>query len=882
MTIYYWERGDSVPKQIGHLDQLEEVLHLTDIQADMLFIAAHRPPKYGEYHAFSTRAQEPVLRNPYKGLQAFDVADAGDFFGRDRLIDKLVEVLENGQGTQLLALLGASGSGKTSVMMAGVLPRLQGGALPGSQQWRYLRRIVPGEKPLEALAQVLSEHLPKSRDLIEQDLRDPAMRGLSLLTQSLVEQSGIRVVLIIDQFEELYQQACQPDAQHFIDLLVSAITEPQSGLLVLLALRADCYHYILAPPTPPAFAQLVREHQLLVLSMTRDELREVIEKPAARSDVQLTFDPRLVEKLLAEIHGQAGALPLLEFTLYQLVDKSPYRHLTLHVYQEIGGVKGALAHYADEVYKMLPPERRVPFVRYVFLRLVLLDMETSRLHVPMRRRAPLHEFTLRDPQKTEAVLDVISLFITARLLVMDRVVEGLVPEGGLDSQDQEEEEQGAFVSTLEVSHEALLQEWEQLKNWLAEAPEDLRHQQRISRDVAEWEASGRSRERLYRRKQFKQARVLAKKVMLSQKEEAFLQASARRRLQSVMSVIIIVVLLISSIGAAEWYWLHQPPNPTQVTTLGDDDIGSLRWCINHARSGSIITFNEQVRGTIMLISDDIAVNKPLTIRGPGANVLAVSSTLDTGRNSDPGIHVFSDTTLTISGLSFKNSQFLGKSFITNQGTLRLINVTLSGNRATFGSSIISNTCEGCILSLIDSTLSGNSVINNVEGSISGGGIYNFGTMTVINSTLSDNSVLNGDGGAIANDGTMTMTNSTLSDNFVLNGNGGAIVNDGTMTMTNSTLSGNSATDSGGGIYNYDGTMTVTNSTLSDNDASNGAGILTISVFNPDSLTGQQYPSRNDLFFCTIVDNTSSQGGEASLRCRLQTPMETFWYPARRQ
>src|SRR5207249_3706457 len=154
-------------------------------------------------------------RNPYKGLRAFTANDAGDFFGRERLVDELVKDVEKlllpeqaaPENGRLLTILGPSGSGKSSIVMAGLLPRLQQGALPGSDMWVYLEPMVPGKHPIEEFGQALARHFPeRSFTSIREDLLDDATRGLHILTTQLVKQRGGKVVLLVDQFEELFTQ----------------------------------------------------------------------------------------------------------------------------------------------------------------------------------------------------------------------------------------------------------------------------------------------------------------------------------------------------------------------------------------------------------------------------------------------------------------------------------------------------------------------------------------------------------------------------------------------------------------------------------------------------------------------------------------------------
>ncbi|HET7641089.1 MAG TPA: ATP-binding protein, partial [Ktedonobacteraceae bacterium] len=293
-------------------------------------------------------ASEP--RNPYKGLQAFHQADQRDFFGRDGLIDELTSALAGAlqtkqpgqQSARLLAIIGPSGSGKSSVMMAGLLSRLQQGGLPDSEEWIYLSPIVPGMHPIEPLALAFAERLP-DRNLLSlcHDLEGDSARGLHQLAAALTPRQGTRVLLVVDQFEELFTQtSTQEERQQFIDLLVCALTEPRGPVVVVLTLRADFYDRVLSCS---ALGSLIEQHHCAVHPLNIQELRMVIERPARLPDVQLTFEGDLVGDLLFEMHGQVGALPLLQFTLDQLFQRRSGHQLTYAAYYEVGGIKGALA-----------------------------------------------------------------------------------------------------------------------------------------------------------------------------------------------------------------------------------------------------------------------------------------------------------------------------------------------------------------------------------------------------------------------------------------------------------------------------------------------------------------------------------------------------------
>jgi hypothetical protein len=188
--------------------------------------------------------------------------------------------------------------------MAGLLPRLQEGTLMGSKQWIYLDPIVPGTHPFESLALALAPHLPeKSLKSIREVLEDDSARGLHLLATHLTQRSGARVILVIDQFEEIFAQYLpEQKRQHFIDLLLTAVTEPGGSVVGIVTLRADFYD---RPMRYPNLSRMIEAHHVSVLPMALHDLRAAIEEPAALSDVQLTFEGNLVtESLPGDWRGQ--------------------------------------------------------------------------------------------------------------------------------------------------------------------------------------------------------------------------------------------------------------------------------------------------------------------------------------------------------------------------------------------------------------------------------------------------------------------------------------------------------------------------------------------------------------------------------------------------
>jgi len=375
---------------------------------------------------------------PFKGLASFEPADADYYFGRERLVAELVARLV---GAGFLGIVGSSGSGKSSVLRAGLLPALAGGVLPGSAGWRrWLLR--PGERPLDSLATVLVS-----------GARDPLGEALDALP------ADTRLLLAVDQLEELFT-ACRSESQRtaFADTLVRAAADPRA--VVAVAVRADFYGRFAAYPR---IAELLGSNHVLVGAMQASELRRAVELPAAR--VGLRVDPELTNALVEDVEGEPGALPLLSTALLELWQKREGDTLSLAAYRESGGVHGAVARLAENTYARIS-DRRKPLVRAVMLRLVG-DGEGD---APVRRRAPLAELDL---ERNEDAAEVVSMLAASRLVT---VSEGFV----------------------EVAHEALLREWPRLREWIDEDSVGRRLRHHMTQAAKDWDAAGRDPAELYR------------------------------------------------------------------------------------------------------------------------------------------------------------------------------------------------------------------------------------------------------------------------------------------------------------------------------------------------------------------------------------------------
>jgi len=426
---------------------------------------------------------------PFKGLQHFDEADADLFFGREALIAKLVGRLRE---HRFLAVIGASGSGKSSVVRAGLVSALRrgaplaGGALPleGSAVWR-VHAFTPSVHPLEALAASLTRDLAsvKATATLMDDMASD-VRSLHLYARRLLcggagdgapllplPHAPLRLLLVVDQFEELFT-LCRSDDERtaFVDNLLTAISGDDEQTFVVLTLRADFYaHCALYANLREALAS----HQEYIGPMDAEELRRAVEEPARRSGC--AFEPGLVDLLLRDAGGEPGALPLLSHALLETWHRRQGRALTLEGYAECGGVREAIARTAETVFHhRLTPEQQT-VARNIFLRLTELGEGTQ----DTCRRVALNEL-ITQPQSQPMVESVLKTLADARLITLS-------------------------ATTAEVAHEALIREWPTLREWLAEDRDGLRLQRHLTETALEWDALGRDPGELYRGARLAQA-----------------------------------------------------------------------------------------------------------------------------------------------------------------------------------------------------------------------------------------------------------------------------------------------------------------------------------------------------------------------------------------
>lgn len=397
-------------------------------------------------------APRRVRRNPYKGLAPFDEGDRADFYGRDDVTETLVDVV--GSNT-LTAVIGASGSGKSSIVMAGLVPELRDGALPGSDEWSIVR-MVPGTEPFEEFhlrlrSAAVGRAMPATHEGF-QELRDAFAAALDGPNSS--------ALLVVDQFEEVFSsEVDEVTRSRFLDNLVDLALDPTRRIRVVLALRADFSDQALAHPQ---LGNLIVEGSVLLASMRPEQVEDVIRRPSARVGVQV--EPGLIAEIVRDISSAPAYLPLLQYVLAELFERRVEDRLTVQAYRSLGGVQGVLERRAEATYSAQDVAIQRAS-RQLFLRMVHIGDQGEQT----RRRLPLTE--LRGLRGRAEVENALEAFTAVRLLTYDRDPVTRTP-------------------TVEIAHETVISNWVRYRIWIEETRADILSHRRLSAAAARWAESG--------------------------------------------------------------------------------------------------------------------------------------------------------------------------------------------------------------------------------------------------------------------------------------------------------------------------------------------------------------------------------------------------------
>ncbi len=456
-----------------------------------------------------------VTENPYKGLQPFGEDDAATFHGRERLIAELIDAVEH---SPFVAVVGASGAGKSSVVRAGLIPALRDAA---DSARRRIALMVPGVDPDAALRSALN--------VVGLDCDCP--RDLASCVPDDEE-----LILIIDQFEELFTLVEQESVRRrFLEAITDAVRDDL--IRCVATLRADHYD---GPLEYPEFAQVFTSGVIHAMPLTAAELEQAAAAPAR--SVGLEFEPALLAELVADVAGEPGALPLFQYALTELFDRRTGPLLDVETYRGIGGLHGALVGRAETVFSAFGAEEKEA-ARQLALRLVTIGPTAA----GGRRRVPGAELTNLDVDQL-ALQRVIYELGRHRLITFDRDAQSGRP-------------------TLELAHEALMSAWPRLRDWIDTAASDLRRHAPLAAAAAEWNEAGRdpdylpggrqladieswtttttmrltNRERAYVDGAVGKRNAAQRQEEARLEEEAALRRRARRRLWSLVAVVTVFV-----------------------------------------------------------------------------------------------------------------------------------------------------------------------------------------------------------------------------------------------------------------------------------------------------------------------------------------------------
>jgi WD40 repeat protein/DNA-binding SARP family transcriptional activator len=548
-----------------------------------------------------TRAQAvPVVERlicPYKGLAPFEAADAELFFGRERLVDELVARLA---GSSLLAVIGPSGSGKSSLLHAGLLP--------GLEQWEQAV-LRPGERPTAELENAVEGGLPEAL------IRVPR---------------GDRLIVAVDQFEEVFAASvAEKERRAFVDALVEAAWDADRRAAILIGLRADFFGHV-APYVE--LADLIGANHVLLAPMTRSELRRVIEGPAERAG--LDVEPELVDAVVDDVAGETGGLPLLSTAMLDLWLAREGRTLTLASYERTGGVSGAIGRHAEAAFQSLGAEKQA-----IAKRIVLRLVAGGDGDVLTRRRARRDEL---DADEGTAAAAVLATLVEKRLLVVGEKTVDLVHEALLVQWPRlvawlEEDAEGRRLHTHLTKATA---EWEAV----GRDPSELYRGARLAATL-DWADSNGRLNRLER--EFLEA------SRTEFAREGRRQRRVNRRLRTLLAAalaLLLAALAAGAVAARQWGTARTQETAAVAQRLGAQALVEPRLdrSLLLAREGATLDDSAATRSNLLaaLLRSPAAV---AVLHGTGQRVLDSALSADgrtfVARGDDGGVTFFDTRTL---------------------------------------------------------------------------------------------------------------------------------------------------------------------------------------------------------------------------------------------
>ncbi|MGB3494222.1 MAG: pentapeptide repeat-containing protein [Elainellaceae cyanobacterium] len=509
-----------------------------------------------------TQAAKPIGANPYKGLLAFDEKDGDRYFGRSTEIQLLWQrfkhLNEAEDAIRFLPIYGPSGSGKSSLARAGLLRELGRSPLSGRDRSRGLV-LVPGDDPLYSLAVVLAkiatgdpnpaEKADEFKRVLKKD-EDGEFTGLKRIAYGFQDIATAPLIVLVDQFEEIYSYEPQSNSLEdakkrekfvaerdaFIGNLLCAAGDRSQYVSVIVTCRSD---FLGETQQHPKLNQLFSTQGFLVPIMQPEEMEGAISEPAKQAGREL--DPATVRLLVEQARGQQGALPLLQFALQRIWEGLEQGVESLGTLEEIGGVGGALAHEAQQLYNSLNKDEQ-KIAQRIFVSLVQIEDGSE----GTRRRVAKSELITSDSDAPQ----------------VEAIIKRFAAPGVRFLVTSFDAERG---DTIEVAHEALIRNWEQLQEWLAECREALRQKRKIEQEAQEWEKRERNKDFLLQgrplrdAKEFIQAFNSRQATSLSSLATEFIRCSIQKKIWgTVKSLSIFLVFpLLGTLIPIHFFLLNQ-------------------------------------------------------------------------------------------------------------------------------------------------------------------------------------------------------------------------------------------------------------------------------------------------------------------------------------